>query len=170
MVATRREALSRDLAYLIAATAVIAAGLRMWRGETLEFLPVWAACLCAACLCLLTAVRPRTFVAQEIAPGPVLAVVPAYNEDEEALYACVRSLLASDVEIDQIVVVDDGSVVPPRPFEHPRVSWIRQGNRGKREAQAAALKSVDPRAFRFILTVDSDSEIRRMPSGTCCGR
>jgi cellulose synthase/poly-beta-1,6-N-acetylglucosamine synthase-like glycosyltransferase len=132
----------------------------MWQGETAEFLPVWAACLCAACLCLLTAVRPRTFAHQEVAAGRVLAVVPAYNEDEQALYACVRSLLASQVVPDAIIVVDDGSTVPPRPFSHPLVTWIRQENLGKRGAQATALRSVNPRDFQFILTVDSDSEIR----------
>jgi len=141
-------------------TAVISAGLRMWHGETAEFLPVWAACLGAACLCLLTAVRPRSFAHRDMAAGRVLAVVPAYNEDEEALHACVRSLLASVPAPDRVIVVDDGSTRPPAPFRHPLVTWIRQENQGKRGAQAAALRSVDPREFDFILTVDSDSEIR----------
>jgi hyaluronan synthase len=145
---------------LVAATAVVTAGLRMWHGETMEFLPVWAACLCAACLCLLAAVRPRTFTSRPLARGRVLAVVPAYNEGEQALHACVRSLLASEVPVDQIIVVDDGSAVPPRPVEDPRVTWIRQENQGKRGAQATALRSAGAGAFDFILTVDSDSEIR----------
>lgn len=139
---------------------MIAAGLHTWRGEAFGFLPVWAGCLCAACLCLLSAVRPRKFTSQRMADGRVLAVVPAYNEDEAALYACVRSLLASEVPIARIIVVDDGSTVPPRPLNHSRVTWIRQENQGKRGAQATALRSVSSRDFQFILTVDSDSEVR----------
>lgn len=132
----------------------------MWHGEGAAFLPVWAACLAAACLSLLTAVRPRTFTGHEVAAGRVLAVVPAYNEDEEALYACVRSLLASEVIPDRVIVVDDGSKIPVRPFSHPLVTWVRQENKGKRAAQAAALRLAAPGEYQFILTVDSDSEIR----------
>ena len=132
----------------------------MWRGESAGLLPLWVASLFAAWVCMLTAVRPRTFTSRAIAPGRVLAVIPAYNEDEQALRACVRSLLASEIPVDQIIVVDDGSTVPPVPARHPRVSWIRQANTGKRGAQAAALRSVHSGDFDFILTVDSDSEVR----------
>lgn len=156
----RRAALSRDAAYLITATVVISAGLRMWRAESLGLLPLWVASLFAAWVCMLTAVRPRTFVSREMATGRTVAVVPAYNEDEEALYACVRSLLEAEPGPGLIIVVDDGSNPAPRPYVHPRVSWIRHENTGKRGAQAEALRSISRDDFDFILTVDSDSEIR----------
>jgi hyaluronan synthase len=41
---------------------------------------------------------------------------------------------------------------------HPRVTWRRQANTGKRGAQVAVLKEFDRADYDFVLTVDSDSE------------
>ena len=57
-----------------------------------------------------------------------------------------------------IYVVDDGSAIPVgRPFEHPKVIWLRRENGGKRSAQVYALDRMDPADWDFILTVDGDS-------------
>jgi hyaluronan synthase len=92
-----------------------------------------------------------------VAAGRVLAIVPAYNETSHAVHATVRALLAQTVPCD-IVVIDDGSVVPVEAFGHPRVRWARQPNAGKRAAQVTALYATDRGDYDFVFTVDSDSE------------
>ncbi|HEX4255037.1 MAG TPA: glycosyltransferase family 2 protein, partial [Streptosporangiaceae bacterium] len=108
-------------------------------------------------ICLLAFVRGRRFVNFPIARGRTIAIVPAYNEPQDKLYACVRSLLAQTVRLDKIIVMDDGSAEPVIPFEAPNVEWIRQANTGKRGAQVAALRRFHPDEFQFVMTVDSDS-------------
>lgn len=95
----------------------------------------------------------------------VAVLVPAYNEDPDALEACLRSMLDQARMPQTIVVVDDGSADP-----YPRVRawffraaanagarpvWIRQPNAGKRHAQAAAVNAT-PTADVYW-TVDSDT-------------
>lgn len=93
-------------------------------------------------------------------PGRVIAIVPSYREDPQALYATVNALLASTIPPDQIHVVDDGSPDPVAPFEHPRVFWHRlEVNSGKRAAQATVLSTLAPDDFDFLVTVDSDSRV-----------
>ena len=108
-------------------------------------------------VCLLAFARGRKFADLPIARGRTIAVIPAYNEPQEKLDACVRSLLAQTVKIDKIVVMDDGSAEPVVPFHAPGVEWIRQPNVGKRGAQVAALRRFLRDEFQFVLTVDSDS-------------
>jgi cellulose synthase/poly-beta-1,6-N-acetylglucosamine synthase-like glycosyltransferase len=90
------------------------------------------------------------------ARGRVLAIMPAFNETEEAVEAGVRAVLAQTVDVD-IIVVDDGSAVPLRGFDHPRVRWARQDNAGKRHAQRTALLMTEPGEYEFVFTVDTDS-------------
>jgi len=98
------------------------------------------------------------------APGRVLCIIPAYNEDPDNLVGCVRSILEQTIPVD-IEVIDDGSGVPVLPFEHPRVTWRRQPNTGKRGAQVEVLKAHGRKVagrwlsntYQFVLTVDSDS-------------
>ncbi len=108
--------------------------------------------------CLISFVKGRRFTRLPVAAGPVLALIPAYNEDPESLAACVRSLLVQTRPPDRIIVVDDGSVVPVVPTTaDPRVTWIRQENKGKRGAHVTALRQFSRRDHRFVVTVDSDS-------------
>lgn len=107
--------------------------------------------------CLTCNAAPRSWTHLPPAPGKVLALVPAYNEDQPNLDACIRSLLAQTIPPDRIVVVDDGSATPVVPWYHPRVEWIRQPNRGKRGAHCTALRSADRGEYEFVVTVDSDS-------------
>jgi cellulose synthase/poly-beta-1,6-N-acetylglucosamine synthase-like glycosyltransferase len=114
--------------------------------------------------CLVAFHFGRRHLDRPIAPGRVLCIIPAYNEDQENLVSCVRSILAQTVPVD-IEVIDDGSGVPILPFEHPRVTWRRQPNTGKRGAQVEVLKAHGQKAagkwrsdiYQFVLTVDSDS-------------
>lgn len=100
----------------------------------------------------------RRYLENPIAPGKILCIVPAYNEDPAGLDRTVQALLRQTVDVD-IVVIDDGSVVPVRPTaSHPRVTWMRQDNTGKRGAQVSVLRRFDRSEYQFILTVDSDSE------------
>jgi hyaluronan synthase len=108
-------------------------------------------------ICLLAFVRGRKFVNFPIARGRTIAVIPAYNEPQDKLYACVRSLMAQTAKLDKIIVMDDGSVEPVVPFDAPGVEWVRQPNTGKRGAQVAALRRFHRDEFQFVMTVDSDS-------------
>jgi hyaluronan synthase len=102
--------------------------------------------------------KPRTF---PLPKGKTVCVVPAYNEKPEVLSDCVRSLLSQSVDIDLIYIVDDCSKTPvdlPEFETHGNIRIIRQDkNRGKRQAQAAALYNLDTSEYPFLLTVDSDS-------------
>jgi cellulose synthase/poly-beta-1,6-N-acetylglucosamine synthase-like glycosyltransferase len=106
--------------------------------------------------CVMSFVVGRRFTNNPIAPGRVLCIIPAYNEDPDALRTCVLSIANQTVPVD-IVVIDDGSAVPVQPFNHPRVRWIRQDNTGKRGAQVAVLRKYGRDEYQYILTVDSDS-------------
>jgi cellulose synthase/poly-beta-1,6-N-acetylglucosamine synthase-like glycosyltransferase len=109
-------------------------------------------------VCLVAFVIGRRYTKNPIAPGRVLAIVPAYNEDPDGLHETVLALLNQTVTLD-IVVIDDGSQVPVVPsVVHPRVTWTRQANTGKRGAQVAVLKEFERTDYQFVLTVDSDSE------------
>jgi hyaluronan synthase len=108
-------------------------------------------------VCLLAFVKGRKFHNFPIARGRTIAIVPAYNEPQDKLHACVRSLLAQTVKLDKIIVVDDGSAEPVVPFDAPGVEWVRQPNVGKRGAQVAALRRFHRDEFQFVMTVDSDS-------------
>jgi hyaluronan synthase len=108
--------------------------------------------------CLVAFIVGRRYTHLPVAEGRVLCIVPAYNEPPESLARTVDALLAQTVEID-IVVIDDGSVVPVVPScTHPRVKWLRQENTGKRGAQVAVLRRIPRDEYEFLLTVDSDSQ------------
>jgi len=108
--------------------------------------------------CVLAFSKGRRYLHLPPAPGRVLCIVPAYNEDPEGLRKTVLALLRQTVPV-HIVVIDDGSQVPVIPsVDDPRVEWRRQDNTGKRGAQVSVLRSFGPDDFQFILTVDSDSE------------
>jgi peptidoglycan/xylan/chitin deacetylase (PgdA/CDA1 family)/cellulose synthase/poly-beta-1,6-N-acetylglucosamine synthase-like glycosyltransferase len=112
--------------------------------------------------CMLAFLIGRRFNGRPIAAGRVAAIVPAYDEDPGELAAVVRSILGQSMPPQMIYVVDDGSKVPVgQPFCHPRVTWLRKENGGKRSAQVYALDRMDPADWDFILTVDGDSILDR---------
>ncbi|WP_248965294.1 glycosyltransferase family 2 protein [Sphaerisporangium perillae] len=112
-------------------------------------------------------VYPRRFTHLPPAKGRIVAIVPSYNENTEALNSTIAALLNSARPPDEIHVVDDGSSTPATRFAHPFVYWHRRDNGGKREAQAFVLRELkwarDHGRGRadFILTVDSDSVVDR---------
>jgi cellulose synthase/poly-beta-1,6-N-acetylglucosamine synthase-like glycosyltransferase len=107
--------------------------------------------------CLIAFVVGRRYKKNLPAAGSVLCIVPAYNEDPAGLHKTVMALLRQTVPVD-IVVIDDGSHVPVVPsVEHPRLTWRRQSNTGKRGAQVTVLKEFERDEYDFVLTVDSDS-------------
>jgi cellulose synthase/poly-beta-1,6-N-acetylglucosamine synthase-like glycosyltransferase len=138
---------------VLAATALTATALTS--NTTLVFYWVFNSAIIS--ICLIAYLNERRFSQFPVARGYTIAIIPAYNEPQDKLEACVRSLLAQTVPVDTIVVVDDGSVYPVQPFYDPRVIWIRQANRGKRGAHVTALRQFDPSDVNFVLTVDSDS-------------
>ena len=97
----------------------------------------------------------------------VAAVVPCYNEDPAILDRTIYALFAQSRKVDWIVVVDDGSTVEyadvrARWQAHRSATeliWIRQENKGKKHAQAAAFRAV-PNADIYA-TMDSDSALEQ---------
>ena len=96
----------------------------------------------------------------------VVALVPAYNEDESALRDCLASLVRQSRRLDAICVTDDGSTTGDygsvRPWFEAACAergitahWIRQENGGKRRAQVAGVHR--ERTADVYLTVDSDT-------------
>jgi hyaluronan synthase len=112
-------------------------------------------------LCLVSFLKGRSFTHLPVAPGRTVAIVPAFEEPTGNLHRTVRSLLAQTHPIDEIHVIDDGSRRHPvEPFEHPRVFWHRQENKGKRGAQVTVLRHLQEqdKHFAYVLTIDSDGE------------
>ncbi len=95
---------------------------------------------------------------RRVATGRVVAIVPAYEEEPELLRAALDALLRQTYPVDEIHVMDDGSISSPvQPFPHPKIVWHRQTNGGKRYAQAGVMQKLKRQDWDFILTVDSDS-------------
>lgn len=98
----------------------------------------------------------------------VAAVIPAYNENAEALILTLKSILAQTYPIDKIYIVDDGS--PDQSGYNAIKNFIENNkdlckdvilhrleqNAGKRHAQGWAFSQSDAEVF---FTVDSDSYI-----------
>lgn len=121
-------------------------------------LAFFVVCALSALATLAVAVHGRTWDTPP-APGRIVAVLPAFNEDPAILHRAIDSLLAGSVVPDVLHVMDDGSAEPLPVYEHPRVVWHRQPNMGKRHAQINALAG--EAACDFILTLDSDTLIDR---------
>jgi hyaluronan synthase len=101
----------------------------------------------------------------------VTVQVPVYNEDPDALSACLDSVLTQSRSVQRVAVVDDGSAdhATGRPLEYAAqraellrrakaagidAHWVRTPNRGKRWAQMEVLAHDDADVF---VTLDSDS-------------
>ncbi len=97
----------------------------------------------------------------------VAAVVPCYNEDPAILDRTIYALFSQTRPLDWVIVVDDGSTaeygdVRAHWQAHRSATefiWIRQDNKGKKHAQAAAFRAV-PQADIYA-TMDSDSALER---------
>jgi hyaluronan synthase len=144
------------------ATVAAAAGLVLWwrlafgnreLNATTAFYGASAAMFVGL---LALAVHAPTWRHRPVANGRIIAVIPAFNEEPTLLHRAVQSLLSGTRIPDVVHVVDDGSSPPLPPVIHPRVVWHRQENRGKRAAQANALRHEHA---DFIVTMDSDSVV-----------
>lgn len=101
-------------------------------------------------------------------PEPFLpdvdVIVPCYNEQPELLRACLRSLADQDYKGElRVWVVDDGSrnLGALRPVLEEETGLdltvvLLDGNKGKREAQAIALREG---SGDVVVTIDSDTSI-----------
>ncbi len=103
---------------------------------------------------------------QQLAQLFVAVNVPVYNEDPDAVVACLKSLMTQTRPPQLIYVVDDGSTkadysgIAAEAFLEAKelgiqFRWERQKNGGKRSAQARTFSSC-PEADIFM-TVDSDT-------------
>ena len=156
--------LTISLIILVVVAALTTATLYSWHGllSSPIVLGYWLLANATLLFCMIAFLVGRRFNRLPVAAGRVAAIVPAYDEDPAELRAVVESILRQSISPEMVYVVDDGSAIPVgRPFEHPRVTWLRKDNGGKRSAQVYALERMDPAAWDFILTVDGDSILDR---------
>ncbi len=88
--------------------------------------------------------------------GPATVIVPAYNESA-GIEAAVRSLVASDVPVEVIVVDDgstDGTAELVESLRLPGVRVIRQPNAGKPAALNTGIRAA---SFEIVVMVDGDT-------------
>jgi hyaluronan synthase len=143
-------------------TAALIAGFHLdqWGGDWNMAMAFYIAVAGMLVWMLASSARRRSFTHLPVAPGRVVAIVPAFNERPELLYACVRSLMLQTKPPEQIIVMDDGSQTPVVPIDLPGVVWMRQDNAGKRWAQMAGLERAGAAEWAdFVVTVDSDSVV-----------
>jgi peptidoglycan/xylan/chitin deacetylase (PgdA/CDA1 family)/glycosyltransferase involved in cell wall biosynthesis len=153
-----------SLIILVVLTALTVTTLLGWHGllSSPVVLGYWLLANGTLLFCMIAFLIGRRFIRHPAAAGRVAAIVPAYDEDPAELRAVVESIVGQSMPPDMIYVVDDGSGIPVgRPFEHPKVTWLRKENGGKRSAQVYALDRMDPADWDFILTVDGDSILDR---------
>ncbi len=92
--------------------------------------------------------------------GPATVVVPAYNE-AAGIEAAVRSLVASDVPVEVIVVDDgstDGTADLVESLRLPGVRVIRRPNGGK---PAALNTGIAAASYEIVVMVDGDTVFER---------
>jgi hyaluronan synthase len=96
-------------------------------------------------------IRPRPMAA-----GRIVAIVPAFEQDEDDLHACISSILDQrGAVVDEVHVVDDGSTRRPvQPFPHPRVRWHRTTNGGGHAAAGYVLDRLRSEDWDFVLIVE----------------
>ncbi|WIM94988.1 glycosyltransferase family 2 protein [Actinoplanes oblitus] len=153
-LATRQWLVSIFVVVVLAAVTVLV----LEQTSDLAMIGYWCLGAFIVAACVVAFSKGRRYLHLPPAPGRVLCIVPAYNEDPEGLRKTVLALLRQTVPV-RIVVIDDGSQVPVVPsVDDPRVEWRRQENTGKRGAQVSVLRSFNRDDFTFVLTVDSDSE------------
>lgn len=107
--------------------------------------------------------RARMRVIDDLVPGMLSIVVPAYNV-EQYIGECLESLLVQDYANIQVLVVDDGS--PDRSGEiarryarrDPRVQVVRQPNGGLSAARNAGVQFA---RGEFLAFLDSDDFVDR---------
>ena len=103
--------------------------------------------------------RRRTY--DEAFMPPVTVVIAAFNE-EQVIVRTVQSVLGSQYPVDEIVVVDDGSIdgtaaaVTEAFGNDPRVRLFRQDNGGKAEALNHALAES---RNEILISVDADTQL-----------
>jgi peptidoglycan/xylan/chitin deacetylase (PgdA/CDA1 family)/cellulose synthase/poly-beta-1,6-N-acetylglucosamine synthase-like glycosyltransferase len=156
--------LAISLIILIVIAAIAVTTLISWHGllSSPVVLSYWLLANGTLLFCMAAFFIGRRFNSRPIAAGRVAAIVPAYDEDPEELRAVVESIVGQSIPPEMVYVVDDGSKIPVgQPFYHPRVTWLRKENGGKRSAQVYVLERMNPADWDFILTVDGDSILDR---------
>lgn len=144
-------------------------------GEELPFFWIFSGMFALLALQLTLAMMERSRF-REINDGFVTAVIiPLYNEDPALAWRAIKSILYQERRPDYLVVINDGS---NSSFDHDywimnwaahylatsrgvKLAWDKTPNRGKRHAQAEAMK-VLPAEVTHVVTVDSDSALDRM--------
>ncbi|MFH1850380.1 MAG: glycosyltransferase [archaeon] len=91
---------------------------------------------------------------------PVTVIIPAYNE-EKNIGRCLRSVLDSDYEKMQVIVVDDQSADRTAEIVKKMIADNTSADicliRGSHKGKSASLNSgIAKSKYRYILTVDAD--------------
>jgi succinoglycan biosynthesis protein ExoW len=100
----------------------------------------------------------------------IAVIIPFFQREAGILARALRSVAAQRLPpgiVLTVIVVDDGSPVPPRPEidavplrAADRLLLVEQQNTGPGAARNRALDMVDPDSFDFVAFLDSDDEWR----------
>ncbi len=137
---TRRTLLHSAVVAVVLAVLIVVSMLVTAQTDDVVLIAYWYLGAGVIAACLVAFVVGRRYTNNPPAPGSVLCIVPAYNEDPGGLHKTVIALLRQTVPVD-IVVIDDGSQVPVVPsVVHPRrhvetAGEHRQARRAGRRAQ-----------------------------------
>jgi peptidoglycan-N-acetylglucosamine deacetylase len=136
--------------FWVAITSIFILGIILVSGRTLII----------GLLALIEKLRPDHAVLSDPPPS-VTVLIPAHNE-ENVIVETITSVLLSDDQDLQIIVVNDGSTdktgeLLDANFSHePRVHIIHQVNRGKAAALSAAMSQA---TTEILVTIDADTEV-----------
>jgi cellulose synthase/poly-beta-1,6-N-acetylglucosamine synthase-like glycosyltransferase/peptidoglycan/xylan/chitin deacetylase (PgdA/CDA1 family)/spore germination protein YaaH len=92
----------------------------------------------------------------------VSVLIAAYNE-EKVIGRTIRSILASEYHVDEIIVVDDGSLdetfleVVTKFADEPRIVALKQENGGKASALNRAMSQA---RGEILVCIDADTQLR----------
>jgi len=134
-------------------------------GPTLALLGLFVALTLGRALVFLVLARVHVRRMARRVPGPpirepVTVVVPAYNE-AAGIEATVRSIVASDYTMVEVIVVDDGSTDETAAIVErlglPGVRLVRQRNAGKAAALSTGIRHA---SYELVVLVDGDTILR----------
>jgi len=136
--------------------------------QALFLLAVTSAIIFGLGNCLVAGIRSRrrqriVWPLPSEVPLPVSVVLAAYNEDQ-VIARTLRSVLASNYPLTELIVVNDGSTdrtadeIRALSARDPRVTLLDQANTGKAGALNAGLRRA---SSEIIVTLDADTMLTR---------
>ena len=141
-----RSSQSQAVLIMLAVTAITAAALTT--DTTLVFYWVFNAAIIS--ICLIAYLNECWFSQFPVARGCTVAIIPAYNEPQDKLEPCVRSLLTQTVPLDRIVCGGRWLGLPGRASEAAFLDRASDQAPGVRSVRTPSRKDCSAALFPSI--------------------